>query len=292
MGVAHCGPPGASRPGWEGQVRSVTECSNLSSIRGLMATARDGAVESVKLAAAGSLRQPMTAIAAAFKESAGVSVSAEYGASGLLREKIAARGGAHVFASANVEHPAALAKDGKAAPPVVFAHNGLCALARPEVRVTSDTLLAVLLDPAIRLGTSTPKSDPCGDYAWELFRKAEALRPGARSALEAKALQLTGGPHSAPPPPDRSVYGALLTERKADLMLVYRTSARQAAREVPGLQVVDLPETLSVLSSAGLTVLHGSPPAAYRFALFVLSQDGQGILAQFGFTAPLAQVSP
>jgi molybdate transport system substrate-binding protein len=242
-------------------------------------------VESVKLAAAGSLRQPMTAIAAAFEEASGVSVSAEFGASGLLREKIAARGGVHVFASANLEHPAALARDGKAAPPVVFARNRLCALARPEVRVTPDTLLGVLLDPAVRLGTSTPKSDPCGDYAWELFRKAEALRPGARAALEAKALQLTGGPTSPLPPADRSVYGVLLSERKADLMLVYRTNARQAAQEVPGLQVVELPETLSVQADDGLTVLHGSPPAAYRFALFVLSQTGQGILAEYGFTA-------
>jgi len=257
-----------------------------------MAKVRRSVPESVKLAGAGSLRQAMTAIAAAFKESSGVSVSAEFGASGLLYEKIAAGGGAHVFASADVEHPAALAKNGKAAPPVVFAHNGLCALARPEVRITPDTLLAVLLDPAIKLGTSTPKSDPCGDYAWELFRKAEGLRPGARSVLEAKALQLTGGPNSAPPPVDRSVYGALLSERKADLMLVYRTNARQAAREVPGLQVVDLPEALAVRTDAGLTVLHGSPPAAYRFALFVLSQAGQGILAQFGFTAPGAQASP
>jgi len=61
---------------------------------------------------------------------------------------------------------------------------------------------------------------------------------------------------------------------------------------VPGLQVVDLPEALAVRTDAGLTVLHGSPTAAYRFALFVLSQAGQGILAQFGFTAPGAQASP
>ena len=46
----------------------------------------------------------------------------------------------------------------------------------------------------MKLGTSTPKADPSGDYAFEVFRKAEAIKPGAQAALEKKALQLTGGP--------------------------------------------------------------------------------------------------
>ena len=43
------------------------------------------------------------------------------------------------------------------------------------------------------IAPSTPKADPSGDYAFELFRKAEAIKPGAQTALEKKALQLTGG---------------------------------------------------------------------------------------------------
>ena len=48
-----------------------------------------------------------------------------------------------------------------------------------------------MLDPAVKLGTSTPKADPSGDYAFEVFAKAEKLKPGANAALEKKALQLT-----------------------------------------------------------------------------------------------------
>jgi molybdate transport system substrate-binding protein len=93
-----------------------------------------------------------------------------------------------------MEHPQALAKAGKAGPVVLFARNRLCALARPEVAVTVDTLLDRMLDPGVTLGTSTPHADPSGDYAWEVFRRAETLRPGSQARLEAKARQLVGGP--------------------------------------------------------------------------------------------------
>ena len=74
-------------------------------------------------------------------------------------------------------------------PVALFARNRLCALAQPDVEVSPATLLEVLLDPAVRLGTSTPKADPSGDYAWQVFEKAEALRPGSFATLDAKALQ-------------------------------------------------------------------------------------------------------
>jgi molybdate transport system substrate-binding protein len=239
----------------------------------------------VLLHAAGSLRDALTELTQAYTQPFGAPVRLAFGASGTLKDRIAAGEPAHVFASANLEHPQALAAAGKAAPAVVFARNRLCAAARPEVRVTPATLLDTLLDPAIKLGISTPKADPSGDYAWEVFRKADALRPGARATLEAKAPQLTGGPTSPQPPPSRSLYGLMLQEHKADLMLIYCTAAVAAAKEVPGLHVVDLHETLAVGADYGLTVLNGSPPEAYTLAMFILSPAGQAMLAQHGFTA-------
>ena len=102
-----------------------------------------------------------------------------------------------MFASANMEHPQALASAGKSGPVVLFARNRLCALVRPGLDVTPATLLDRMLDRSVKLGTSTPRADPSGDYAWEVFRKADAIRPGAGAALERKALQLTGGHASA-----------------------------------------------------------------------------------------------
>ena len=82
-----------------------------------------------------------------------------------------------------------------------------------------------MLDPKTRLGTSTPKSDPSGDYAFELFGKAEALTSGAKNALEAKALQLTGGPNSAKAPEGRNLYAWVMESDKADVFLTYCTNA-------------------------------------------------------------------
>ena len=48
--------------------------------------------------------------------------------------------------------------------------------------------------------------------------------------------------------------------------------------------------TLAVGADYGLTVVTGASPAAYRFTMFILSSDGQRILAKHGFAAPtLAQ---
>jgi ABC-type molybdate transport system substrate-binding protein len=185
-----------------------------------------------------------------------------------------------------MEHPLALLNAKKSGSVVLFARNRLCALVRPEFDVTPATLLARMLDPNVRLATSTPRRDPAGDYAWEVFRKADQLRPGTFSLLEDKALQLSGGPTSATPPAGRSVYGWHIAEGRADIFLAYCTAAAEAQKQYPGQRIVALPEELAVGADYGLTVINGSPPEAYRFAMFILSGDGQRILARYGFAAP------
>lgn len=240
----------------------------------------------VLLHAAGSLKNALTEVAKAFEASARIPVTTSFRPSGLLREALAKGEPAEVFASANMDHPLALAKDGKAGPVVLFVRNETCAFARPGLDVTSNTLLTQMLDPKLKLGTSTPKADPSGDYAWQVFAKAEALKSGARAALEAKALQLVGGPNSAPTPPDRNGTGHLLATGAADLFLGYCTNADPIAREQPGIRMVRLPERLLVGADYGLTVMNGASPNAYRLAMFILSPEGQRIMARHGFVAP------
>ena len=246
----------------------------------------------ILLHAAGSLRGALTDVAQAFAASGGPAVQAKYGPSGTLRDEIAGGAKAEVFASANMEHPQSLASAGKSSTVVLFARNRLCALVRPGLAVTPATLLAQMLRADVKLGTSTPKADPSGDYAWEVFRKAEALQPGAFASLEKKAQQLTGGPASAHPPAGRNPYGWHVAEGRADIFLNYCTAATVAERENPEQQIVALPDALAVGADYGLTVMSDASPAAYRFALFVMSTEGQGILAQHGFAAPGARLGP
>lgn len=242
--------------------------------------------QTVRLHAAGSLRAALDEAAREFERHDPARVEAVYGASGLLRERIAKGEAAEVFASANMGHPQALAAAGKAVAPLSFARNLLCALTRPEVGVQSANLLERMLDPAVRLGTSTPKADPSGDYAFELFARADAVRAGARQALEAKALKLTGGPDSPPPPPGRSVYGDLVARKQADIFLTYCTNALLARRDFPELVSVEIPPELAVGAQYGLTVLRDAHAPAWRFAWFILSGDGQAVLARHGFGPP------
>jgi molybdate transport system substrate-binding protein len=228
----------------------------------------------------------LTEVAAGFEAASGVKVQAKFGPSGTLKDEIAGGDRAEVFASANMEHPQALAAAKKSGPVVLFARNQLCALVRPGLAVETATLLDRMLDPNVKLGTSTPRADPSGDYAWEVFRKADKLRPGAFATLERKALQFVGGPNAPTAPPGRTVYGVLIAEGKADIFLTYCTNATAVKTEVSGAQVVALPDELAVGADYGLTVIASASPAAYQFAMFILSVDGQRALAKHGFAAP------
>ena len=245
------------------------------------------ATDPVQLYAAGSLRTALTEVAAAFETQTGIKVQAKFGPSGTLKDEIAAGARADVFASANMEHPQALASARKSGQVVLFARNRLCALARPGVAVDTATLLDRMLDPTVKLGTSTPRADPSGDYAWDVFRKADKLRPGAFATLERKALKLVGGPDAPTAPAGRTVYGMLIAEGKADLFLTYCTNAMEAKKDVIGAQIVALPDELAVGADYGLTVIANVPPDAYRFAMSILSADGQRTLAKYGFSAPV-----
>ncbi|MFN3210512.1 MAG: substrate-binding domain-containing protein [Roseovarius sp.] len=138
--------------------------------------------QELSLYAAGSLKAALSDVAADYAETYGTPVATSFGPSGLMRERIEAGETVHVFASANMRHPRTLESAGNGGPVALFARNRLCALARPEVEVTPETLLDVMLDDDTRLGTSTPKADPSGDYAFALF---DAVRPCRGAEAEA-----------------------------------------------------------------------------------------------------------
>lgn len=258
-------------------------------VAGALVAFAAAAEEPVRAHAAGSLKAALTEAAAAFaRQPGGAKVQFAFGPSGLLKERLEKGEASDVFASANMAHPKALADAGLAGPVRAFARNALCALATPRIKVDSVSLIDAILSPNVKLGISTPKADPSGDYAWQLFANAEKLRPGAQKALEAKALPLTGGPNSPPPPKDRTVYGVIVAKGEADIFLTYCTNAVLAKKEEPQLQVVAIGPELNVGADYGLVVMKGARPAGARFAEFLLGAEGQRILGGFGF-APSAR---
>lgn len=240
----------------------------------------------VPVYAAGSLREAFTEIARLHEARTGQPVVLTFGASGLLRERIEKGEPAQVFASADTDHPQRLAAGGGWKTPMVFTRNALCALTSEQISATPETLLATLLRTDVRVGTSTPRADPSGDYAWALFRMADAVQPGAYAQLDAKALKLTGGADSPKPPAGRGTYAWVMDQRQADVFLTYCTNAVAAQAEVPRLRVVQLPATLQVGAAYGLTVRSDAPASATNFAQTLLQPPAQAVLQRLGFGKP------
>lgn len=253
------------------------------------APAQSSAPPVVAVYAAGSLRAALTDVARAFEQDRPVTVNMTFGASGLLKDRIAGGESPQVFASANMDHPEALAAAGRTLQVAAFARNSLCVLATPAFSLQGKSLAQRLLDSDVRVGTSTPKADPAGDYAFSMFDRIEAsgaARPGSAEALKAKALQLTGGPNSPPPPAGRNVYGDLVANGQADAFVTYCTSTTLARREHPSLQVLAVPESIDVSARYGMALLRPASADALTYLQFVLGPKGQAILASHGFSAP------
>lgn len=272
--------------------RSANHISRLLAVTALGLCINAAAAEqsaqpaaTILLHTAGSARAALGEIADQFAAERKLQVKIASGPAGALRERIEQGESAQVFASASMQHPERLAAAGKSAPAVVFARNQICALATPHIDTTPEKLLDTLLSDAVRLGVSTPKRDPLGDYTLELFEKTDAMRPGARARLEAKAQRLTGAPDSALPPAGRNAYGWHVESGRADVFLTYCTNALLARKEVPTLRIVPVPVALAVGADYGLTVLRGAPEAAWDLAMYILSPAGQSILDRHGFTA-------
>lgn len=215
----------------------------------------------------------------------------EFGPSGLMRQKIEAGADVDLFASADMAHARGLVAGHADRLVIHFTRNRLCALARPAIGLTADNMLDKLLDPAVRVATSTPGADPGGDYAWAVFARAEALHPGARATLEKKALPLVGGGDKTPllVPGKGAVEGVFLAD-KADVMLGYCSSSPAIRKEIPALVNVPLPPSLSVGPAYGMVLLN-TKPVTLRFAAFVMSEAGQAVLRSYEFD-PVALAEP
>ncbi|MGJ7914071.1 substrate-binding domain-containing protein [Massilia sp. LXY-6] len=234
----------------------------------------------ITVLAAGSLREAMTELGEAYRTESGVGMSALYGPSSKLRETIEQGRQVDVFASADVKHTDTLAAKLLLSRSVTFAYNDLCVVSSPRLGLTEANLVATLLKPAVRLATSTPVSDPMGDYTWQFFRNADKEQPGAFARFDAKALKLSGA--SAPAPGQKPPYVTTFEDDKADAYVMYCTNAASTLRALPALNVLRIPDALNVRSAYGIGAAPSSA-AGERFVAFVLSPAGKEILRRHGF---------
>lgn len=230
--------------------------------------------------AAGSLRDAVNELGKAFERQTGIGIQASFGPSGKLREEIEAGRSADVFASASIDHTDALLAKKLLSESVVFAYNDLCIVALPEAGLNADNLLDVIGKPGFRLATSTPVSDPMGDYTWQFFRNADKMRPGIFKVLDAKAMKLSGA--AAPVPGAKLPYVTAFEDNRADAYVMYCTNAVATKASVPHLAITRIPDALNVRSAYGIGA-HPASTDGRKFVQFVLGPAGKEVLRKYGF---------
>jgi ABC-type molybdate transport system substrate-binding protein len=201
-----------------------------------------------------------------------------------LRERIENGEHADLFASADMGQPLQLQSEGRAVRVVMFTRNKLCGFATQKVGLTTANFVDGLLDPAVKLGTSTPKADPGGDYTWAMFHRIDALRPGSYAILDKKAQQVVGGPTNNAPVGGKGPVVAAFANGRIDIFIGYCSGAKRLQSQMPELQAAEVSHAIATGPEYGLAVLKGADPRTPDLALFMLSPDGQQIFAQHGFS--------
>ena len=258
-------------------------------VAGLLAWTPAAKADELVLYGAGSLRDAMTSIVKDFSAKTGIAVRTEFGPSGLMRQKIEGGDKVDLFTSADMASPLKLKQDGNAAAVVMFTRNKLCAFATPEAELTTANFAQRLVDPAVKLGTSTPKADPGGDYTWAMFHRIDAKLPGAFATLDSKAQKIVGGSTAAIPAGTDPIADAFKAGT-INVMIGYCSGAAQRKKATAGITVVQVPDAYDVGPEYGLALAHTDNAAAVALMLAILSPEGQAELARFGF-APVGAIS-
>jgi ABC-type molybdate transport system substrate-binding protein len=235
----------------------------------------------VQIFSAGSLRGVVADLAVAAGPALHVDVRPTFGGSGSLRERIEKGEHPDLLLSADLASPLKLASAGLAVlPPAAFARNRMCIVSRRSVGVTARNLIDRLLQPSLRVKTSTPVADPSGDYAWAIFDRIEQLRPGAGAILRNKAnavMNATATPANA----GQSAAAALFASHLIDVSITYCSASAGLEKELPELTSLVVPAALDPHPVYGMAVL-SDKPAALKLALYLLSEKGQQLIAKNG----------
>ena len=236
----------------------------------LRSTATSEATTSVEgtvtVFAAASLTDAFEEIGAAFEQAnPDASVEFNFAASSALREQILAGAPADVFASANPSNMDQVVEEGAASDPTDFVENEL-QIAVPAGNDAGVTGLDDFGNDGLLIGLCAEEV-PCGEFGREALANA-----GVTPAIDTNE------------PDVRS----LLTKVEAgelDAGIVYITDVLAAGDSVEGIDIPPEDNVIATYPIADLTEASNAE-GAEAFVAFVLAEEGQQILADFGFAAP------
>ena len=214
--------------------------------------------------AAASLTDSLTAIGEEFEsDHPDVDITFNFAASSDLVGQINEGAPADVFASADQNNMDKLTDAGNNGDePQTFTTNSLAIIVEPG-NPEGITGVESLEDPDLIVVTCAPEV-PIGAYSQEVFENA--------------------GVDVDPDSFEENVKGVVtkVVEGEADAGLVYATDVIAAGDDAEG---VEIPTDINVVAEYPIAVTADAPNAdgAAAFEAFVLSDDGQAVLAEYGF---------
>ncbi len=219
----------------------------------------------VSVGVAASLRDAMPELVAAYRKQAGVAIDITYGASDVLADQMRHGSALDALVLAEAapldrlvdEH--LISADSRRA----IAANTIVLVGPAHSGITFASLATLPADAKIAIGD--PATVPIGRYAQRYLESR-----GVWDAVQPRLV--LGG--------DVAGVLALAVQGRARVAVVYRTDARGAA----GLAVLDEPSDAPTASIVAGIATH-SPHAALARAFddFLVSRQGQDILARYGF---------
>ena len=220
----------------------------------------------VTVLAAASLTEAFTEVGEDFEANhAGSTVTFSFGSSATLATQIVQGAPADVFAAASSATMETATAAGAAETPTNFVSNTL-RIAVPKGNPHKITGLEDFTDERKRIALCAPQV-PCGAAATKVFTvakivpKPDTLEQDVKAAVQKVASD------------------------EVDAALVYKTDVLAAGDQVDGIEFPEAQEAINTYPIATLTNSK-NPALAKAFVDYVLSSDGQAVLAEAGFAKP------
>jgi molybdate transport system substrate-binding protein len=264
--TAACGDDDAG-DATDGASEKVTTTTSGQTADATTTMATSDVTGEITVFAAASLTESFTKIGEAFEAAhPGATVTFSFAASSALVQQINEGAPADVYASADESNMKKLTDAGNAhGEPEVFATNALQIITEAG-NPKGIASVADLADPDLIVVTCSEEV-PIGRYSAEVFSKA--------------GVNVTPKSYEA----DVKAVVNKVTLGEADAGIVYATDVTAAGDKATG---VAIPDDLNVIATYPIAVTNeaSNVDAAEAFLEFVLSDEGQSILAEAGFRRP------
>lgn len=232
---------------------------------------------SITVFAASSLTDAFNEIGAKFKsEHPGVSVTFNFGGSSDLRAQLEQGASGDVFASADTTQMGLAKTSGiVSGDGTVFAHNRLVVIV-PKANSAGITTLQDLANSGVKI-VLADSTVPVGKYA-RAFLTAASMDSAYGSDYSGKVLANVVSNASNV----KEVASAVQLD-EADAGVVYKTDVTSALAS--DVKTIEIPDTVNQIATypIALTTNAGAKDVAQAFIDFLLSSEGQDVVASHGF---------